>query len=45
MTKPSWISVSPISGQNDGSIQVTATKNTNAVNRSGTVEVTGGGDY
>lgn len=43
MAKPSWISVNQISGQNDGSIQVTATENTNAVNRSGAVEVTGGG--
>lgn len=43
MAKPSWISVSPTSGQNDGSIQVTAAENTNAVNRSGAVEVTGGG--
>lgn len=43
MAKPSWISVSPTSGQNDGSIQVTATENTNAVNRSGAVEVTSGG--
>ena len=45
MAKPSWISVSPTSGQNDGSIQVTATENTNVVNRSGAVEVTGGRDY
>lgn len=45
MAKPSWISVSPTSGQNDGSIQVTTDKNTNPVNRSGVVEVTGGGDY
>lgn len=45
MAKPSWISVSPTSGQNDGSIQVTVTENTNAVNRSGAVEVTGRGDY
>lgn len=43
MAKLSWISVSPTSGQNDGSIQVTATENTNPVNRSGAVEVTGGG--
>lgn len=43
MVKPNWISVSPTSGQNDGSIQVTATENTNAVNRSGAVDVTGGG--
>lgn len=43
MAKPNWISVSPTSGQNDGSIQVTATENTNAVNRSGAVDVTGGG--
>lgn len=43
MAKPSWISVSPTSGQNDGSIQVTATENTNVVNRSGAIEVTGGG--
>lgn len=43
MAKPNWISVSPTSGQNDGSIRVTAAKNTNAVNRSGAVDVTGGG--
>lgn len=43
MAKPSWISVSPTSGQNDGSIQVTVTENTNAVNRSCAVEVIGGG--
>ncbi len=43
MAKPSWISVSPASGQNDGSIQVTATENISPVNRSGAVEVTGGG--
>lgn len=43
MAKPSWISVSPTSGQNDGSIQVTVTENTNVVNRSGAVEITGGG--
>lgn len=43
MAKPSWISVSPTSGQNDGSIQVTVDENTNPVNRSGAVEVTGGG--
>lgn len=42
MAKPSWISVSPTSGQNDGSIQVTAVENTNPVNRSGAVQVTGG---
>lgn len=45
MSKPNWISVSPTSGQNDGSIQVTAAENTNVVNRSGAVDVTGGGDY
>ena len=43
MAKPSWISVSPTSGQNDGSIQVTAVENTSPVNRSGAVQVTGGG--
>lgn len=43
MAKPNWISVSPTSGQNDGSIEVTATENTNPVNRSGAIEVTGGG--
>lgn len=43
MAKPSWISVSPTSGQNDSSIQVTAVENTNPVNRSGAVQVTGGG--
>lgn len=43
MAKPSWISVSPTSGQNNGSIQVTAAENTNIDNRSGVVEVTGGG--
>lgn len=34
MAKPSQISVSPTSGQNNGSIQVTAAKNTNIDNRS-----------
>lgn len=43
MAKPSWVSISPTSGQNDGSIQVTAVENTNPVNRSGAVQVTGGG--
>lgn len=43
MAKPSWISVSSTSGQNDGSIQVTAVENTNPANRSGAVQVTGGG--
>lgn len=43
MAKPNWVSVNPISGQNDGSIEVTATENTNPVNRSGAIEVTGGG--
>lgn len=43
MAKPSWISVSPTSGQNDGSIQVTAAENTIVADRSGVVEVTGGG--
>lgn len=43
MAKPSWISVSPTSGRNDGSIQVTAAENTNIDNRSGVVEVIGGG--
>lgn len=43
MAKPSWISVSPTSGQNDGSIQITAAENTNPVNRSGVVQVTDGG--
>lgn len=45
MSKPNWISVSPTSGQNNGSIQVTAAENINAVNRTGAVEVTGGRDY
>ena len=43
MAKPKWVSVNPISGQNDGSIEVTATENTIPVNRSGAIEVTGGG--
>lgn len=43
MAKPSWISVSPTSGQNNDSIQVTAAENTNIDNRSGVVEVTGRG--
>lgn len=35
MAKPNWISISPASGSNNGSFDVTATENTNAVNRSG----------
>ena len=42
MAKPSWISVSPTSGQNNGSIQVTAAKNT-GVARNGIITVAGEG--
>lgn len=43
MAKPSWISVSPTSGQNDGSIEVTAQGNGINPTREGVVTVTGGG--
>lgn len=42
MAKPSWISVSPASGSNNGSFDVVAAKNTGAV-RNGIITVTGGG--
>ena len=42
MAKPSWISVSPASGSNNGSFDVVAAKNTGA-SRNGIVTVTGGG--
>lgn len=42
MAKPSWISVSPTSGQNNGSIQVTAAENT-GVARNGIITVAGEG--
>jgi mannan endo-1,4-beta-mannosidase len=39
----SWLSVSPVSGSNNGSLTVSATANTGTAARSGTVTVTGGG--
>lgn len=43
MAKPSWISVSPINGNNDGSFDVTAQGNGINPAREGVVTVTGGG--
>ena len=43
MAKPSWISVSPASGTNDGSFDVTANDNYINPAREGVVTVTGGG--
>ncbi|WPR72130.1 chondroitinase-B domain-containing protein [Flavobacterium sp. NG2] len=40
---PSWLSISPSSGTNNGSITVTATANTTTTSRSGTLTVIGGG--
>lgn len=42
MAKPSWISVSPASGTNNGSFDVVAAKNT-GVARNGIITVAGGG--
>jgi hypothetical protein len=39
----SWISTSPASGSNNGTVAVTVTGNTGTVSRSGTVTVTGSG--
>lgn len=41
MAKPSWISVSPVSGTNNGSFDVVAAKNTGAA-RNGIITVAGG---
>lgn len=41
MAKPSWISVSPASGTNDGSFDVVAAKNTGTA-RNGIITVAGG---
>lgn len=41
MAKPSWISISPTSGNNDGSFDVVAAKNTGAA-RNGIITVAGG---
>lgn len=41
MAKPSWISVSPVSGTNNGSFDVVAAKNT-GVARNGIITVAGG---
>lgn len=43
MAKPSWISVSPVSGTNNGSFDVTANDNYINPAREGVVTVTGGG--
>lgn len=43
MAKPSWISVSPASGANNGSFDVTANDNYTDRARKGVVTVTGGG--
>lgn len=42
MAKPSWISVSPASGTNNGSFDVTANDNYINPARKGVVTVTGG---
>lgn len=42
MAKPSWISVSPTSGQNNGSFDVTAAANTGLA-RNGIITVAGEG--
>jgi mannan endo-1,4-beta-mannosidase len=39
----SWLSVTPASGANNGSLSVSVTANTAAASRSGTITVTGGG--
>lgn len=43
MAKPNWISISPASGNNDGSFDVTAQDNYINPARNGVVTVTGGG--
>ena len=43
MAKPSWISVNPASGTNNGSFDVVAAKNTGAA-RNGIITVAGGGE-
>lgn len=43
MAKPSWISISPASGTNNGSFDVTANDNYTNPARKGVVTVTGGG--
>lgn len=43
MAKPSWISVSPASGTNNGSFDVTAAANTGLA-RNGIITVAGGGE-
>lgn len=42
MAKPDWITISPASGSNNGSFDVTAAKNT-GVARNGIIIVAGGG--
>lgn len=42
MAKPSWISVNPSSGKNNGSFDVTCAKN-DSYGRQGVVSVSGGG--
>lgn len=42
MAKPDWITITPASGSNNGSFDVTAAKNTGAA-RNGIITVTGGG--
>lgn len=43
MAKPNWVSISPTSGNNDGSFNVVAAKNTGAA-RNGIITVAGGGE-
>lgn len=42
MAKPDWITITPASGSNNGSFNVTAAKNTGAA-RNGIITVVGGG--
>lgn len=39
---PTWLSISPTSGVNNGSINITATANPNTASRSGVLTITGG---
>ena len=41
MAKPNWVSISPTSGNNDGSFDVVAAKNTGAA-RNGIITLAGG---
>jgi len=43
MAKPSWLTLSPMSGSGDGTISLSATEHTGRVQRTGTVTITGTG--